>query len=1016
MRGKSHPQHSQHPKQFRGGEKKVMKKSLSLLVAIAMVFSMFATVAAAATDTQSKYNELKEAGVFRGTGDGSAALENEMTRAEFAGIIARLTGVTSSGTAKFNDVPSSHWASKDIAAVAEAGYMEGTGNNNFAPSKNVTLQELIKVAVTIVGLEIDEDATVDGKAGAWAQPYIAAAIAAGLIQPLGDYTANATRGDLVDVTYEVYQVLQNIAKVTGYEVVSATKVVVSFSDGGKVEVELDEPLKLGKNTITVTYNDREYKVEVEFEATAATAKQVGAKTIEVAFNKAIDDSKVKFAVKNGIISRDVAKVAVSDDKKKAVIELTTRLQNGESVVTISGIEADDIEAKFQAEDERVAQLKFKSDKLALKSLTDFTEVKVGYQVLNQFGEEATSFNTPNFFVSKAGATATSSNGVLTIVTPNTNPFYLSESVMISGHINMSTYVVTFSETLTVGQPATLDSIEFKGVYHDDNKTLNTASKFDDFYVLIEAKDQYGNKLDAASVQSSAIVSASNLTIFQIKGVVDNKGPNKDQVAIQLNAPVINPGFDGTNTIRIQSYSGKLFTYDVEVSKAATVTKIALSAPSQVVASNDKSVKIPFVAEDQHGNRITKYSDLKGKIETLAPSAGGSFDLKENYATKEAYLEYTLPQNLNNQYAIPVFLSVRIANSSEVASVQFNIEKAWVAESISGLKDINSELALNAEVSIEPKHVIVKDNYGREKNLADLFPAYKVVIAAVDGQFDTIVNTTDLELTGATDKITFKANAKGGERVKVQLVNTVDNKTVYSYEGFIFNVVDNNAFESYEVEDLPKISNKSANHAVELKVYGKRSNGTKVLLPKNGAYSVTATDGLAVTADGKISAAGINDDAINGTSIGELKAKVVVTIFANAQTIEKEVVVTDEPLRVTTIELKDVKDANDQTVLKAEDNVLKGSAAIINNNLNLIFNGLKIKDQFGVEMTLTSANFNATFSDLQDYDDDKTLAYTGTNGSAANTMNITGVEVGDTFLIVFTSQQTGASISVKVVAE
>ena len=141
-----------------------MKKSLSLLVAIAMVFSMFATVAAAATDTQSKYNELKEAGVFRGTGDGSAALENEMTRAEFAGIIARLTGVTSSGTAKFNDVPSSHWASKDIAAVAEAGYMEGTGNNNFAPSKNVTLQELIKVAVTIVGLEIDEDATVDGKA------------------------------------------------------------------------------------------------------------------------------------------------------------------------------------------------------------------------------------------------------------------------------------------------------------------------------------------------------------------------------------------------------------------------------------------------------------------------------------------------------------------------------------------------------------------------------------------------------------------------------------------------------------------------------------------------------------------------------------------------------------------------------------------------------------------------------------------------------------------------------------
>jgi len=992
-----------------------MKKSLSLLVAIAMVFSMFATVAAAATNTQSKYDELKAAGVFVGRDGGDAALDSELTRAEFAGIIARLTGITSDSPASFDDVPSTHWATKDINANVQNGYMQGVGDNKFAPSRNVTLQEVIAVAVRIVGLEVDEDATVDGKAGAWAQPYIAAAIEAGLIQPLNDYTANATRGDLVDVTYEVYQVLQSIAKVAGYEVVSATKVVVSFSDGGEVEVELDEPLQLGKNTITVTYNDREYQVEVDFEATAATAKQIGAKTIEVTFNKAIDDSKVKFAVKNGIITRDVAKVSISDDKKKANIELTTRLQNGESVVTISGIEADDIEAKFQAEDERVAQLKFKSDKLALKSLSDFTEVKVGYQVLNQFGEEATSFNTPNFFVTKAGATATPSNGILTITTPNTNPFYLSEPITISGHINMSTYVVTFNETLTVGQPATLDSIEFKGVYHDDNKTLNTASKFEDFYVLIEAKDQYGNKLNATSVKNSSIVSASNLTIFQIKDVVDNKGSNKDQVAIQLDAPVVNPGFEGTNTIRIQSYTGKVFTYDVQVPKAATVTKIALSAPSQVVASNDGSVKIPFIAEDQNGNRITKYSDLKGKVVTLAPSAGGTFALKEDYVTKEAYLEYTLPTNLNNQVGIPVFLSVQIANTSEIASVQFNIEKAWFAESISGLKDVNSDLALNAEVSIEPKHVVVKDNYGRDKNLADLFPAYKVVIVPVDNTFDTIGYTSpDNELTASNDKITFKGYAKGGERVKVQLVKTADNSVVYSYEGFIFNVVDNNAFESYEVEDLPKISNKSADHAVELKVYGKRSNGTKVLLPKSGAYSVTATNGLDHTSDGKISAANIDDKDINGDSTGELKAKVSVTIFANAEQIEKEVVVTDEELRVTTIELQDVKDGNGDTLLKADNGVLKGEANYV--NIANIFKGLKVKDQFGVVLSLTADQFNATFSGLSDYDDNGSLQITGINGEAADTVGITGVEKGDSFTVVFTSKQTGVSVRVKVVAE
>jgi len=878
----------------------------------------------------------------------------------------------------------------------------------------VTLQELIKVAVTIVGLEIDEDATVDGKAGAWAQPYIAAAIAAGLIQPLDDYTVNATRGDLVDVTYEVYQVLQNIAKVTGYEVVGATKVVVSFSDGGKVEVELDEPLKLGKNTITVTYNDREYEVVVEFEATAATAKQVGAKTIEVTFNKAIDDSKVKFAVKNGIISRDVAKVTVSDDKKKAIVELTTRLQNGDSVVTISGIEADDIEAKFQAEDERVTELKFKSDKIALQSLTDFTKAKVGFQVLNQFGEETTLAYSPNFVVSKAGATASAANGVLTVTATNTNPFYLNEPVMITGYLSVSTYVVTFSETLSVGQPSTIDSIEFKGVYHDDNKQLNTSSKFEDFYVLIEAKDQYGNKLKATDVQNGVLYSVTNPMIFQIKGIVDNKGPNKDQVAIQLADPVYALGYDGTNTIRIQSYSGKTFTYDVQVPKAATVAKIALSAPNQVVASNDDSVKIPFVAEDQNGNRITKYSELKDKLEVLpSPLAGSTFALKEDYVTKEAYLELTLPNNLNVQYALPVYLSVRIKNTAEVASVQFNIEKAWTPESISGLKDVASDLAVNATVSIEPKHVVVKDNYGRDKELKNLFPNYKVVIDPVDGVWDVIQPTTDTELTADGDKITFEGKVKGSERVKVQLVNTADNnKVVYSYEGFIFNVVDKSGIAEYTVEDVPKMSNK-ANREVELKVYGKRSNSTTVKLPLD-EYSVTATNGLTYDPNtGKLSAVGVTNGFDNN---GELKAKVVVTIKATSQTIEKEVVVSKADLYPATIELKDSGN------LKGSNGVIKGPHGDVA-NLATVFQALKIKDQFGFEMNAANADeanaaatqFNATVSISDDDDANKSMVVNN-NGGAANTVTITGVEKGDSYTVVFTSKASGVSITVKVVAE
>src|SRR5690606_15951121 len=138
--------------------KKVMKKSLSLLVAIAMVFSMFATVASA--DTQSNYDILFEAGIFKGYPDGSAGLDKEMTRAEYAAVIARVTGVSSDDVADFIDIPANHWAGKDINAVVEAGYLQGVGGGKFDPAGKVTLEQMIAIAVRLLGLEVDEEATV----------------------------------------------------------------------------------------------------------------------------------------------------------------------------------------------------------------------------------------------------------------------------------------------------------------------------------------------------------------------------------------------------------------------------------------------------------------------------------------------------------------------------------------------------------------------------------------------------------------------------------------------------------------------------------------------------------------------------------------------------------------------------------------------------------------------------------------------------------------------------------------
>src|SRR5690606_8971220 len=147
-------QNSQQPKHFRGGEKKVMKKSLSLLVAIAMVFSMFATMASAQTlTTEDKYEALKQAGIFEGFEDGSAGLDQEMTRAQFAKVLALTVDLGDQGSKSYSDVAASHWAAGYIAAVSDAGLMEGIGNGKFDPNGDVTIEQLAATVVRALGLD-----------------------------------------------------------------------------------------------------------------------------------------------------------------------------------------------------------------------------------------------------------------------------------------------------------------------------------------------------------------------------------------------------------------------------------------------------------------------------------------------------------------------------------------------------------------------------------------------------------------------------------------------------------------------------------------------------------------------------------------------------------------------------------------------------------------------------------------------------------------------------------------------
>jgi len=250
-----------------GGEKKVMKKILSVALSTAMAFSMFASVAFADTaklSAQEKFDALKVKGIFAGDTDGLAHLERDMTRAEFAKVITKVMGLKEvTGTYSYNDKGYNNpknWAAPYIEAVSLAGIMQGKDLTKklFDQKANVTVQELAEVLVKALKLEIPTK--VDNTATEWAKGSVQAAINAGLISKDLNFQGNASRSLLVEATYAVDLIKNPIV----VPVTSATKVEKATSTNLKeVDVafdgKVDKATATDKNNYTVDSNSKGIK-------------------------------------------------------------------------------------------------------------------------------------------------------------------------------------------------------------------------------------------------------------------------------------------------------------------------------------------------------------------------------------------------------------------------------------------------------------------------------------------------------------------------------------------------------------------------------------------------------------------------------------------------------------------------------------------------------------------------------------------------------------------------------------
>lgn len=104
---------------------------------------------------------LASRSIINGKTSGSFAPEEDITRAQFAALLVRSLNLPASEEqGSFKDVSANHWAASDIEAAYAAGIISGKLDGSFAPSENITREQM--AAMLIRAVEYKDASLLEG--------------------------------------------------------------------------------------------------------------------------------------------------------------------------------------------------------------------------------------------------------------------------------------------------------------------------------------------------------------------------------------------------------------------------------------------------------------------------------------------------------------------------------------------------------------------------------------------------------------------------------------------------------------------------------------------------------------------------------------------------------------------------------------------------------------------------------------------------------------------------------------
>ncbi len=831
-------QDSQQPKQFRGGEKKVMKKSLSLLVAIAMVFSMFAAVASAAETTKTteqKYEELVAAGIFSGMDDGEAHLDKNMTRAQAARIIAVITGFekgTEVKDAGYTDLKGAGWAEEYINYATEIGVLKGKGNNKFDPSAEFKIEELAVVVAKLadfVKTELPAGEAVEGKVDEWAAKQVASVVASGILAEQDDYTVAANRGLLVDVVYEAKQMIESAGALT-----------------------------------------------------IAKVEQTDATEITVSFNKEVtaeQKSDLTFALKNGQVAYTVTSKYAADNK--SVVLSSTYLPAGEYELTVKGFDA----KKVTIEEEKATKIEIGASALQRAENQD-----IGAKLLNQFGKEVANanLNISVYNASKGTPVNAGSDGkfdltggVNTNVTPNRPNFDVDDSVVVTvTHVSGLSSTKTFK--LVAGSAAT--SIKFGTIQPLEGKSRISAGDTG-VVVPVELFDQYGNKIKLVEKTIDFTqLSGNDKTIFDLSGVMFTLSqPDVVSKLVVDKDGIVTIDVDAATTLVIHAINpstGANGSTSVKIEGAPVVKTLTINQASKLLTA-EEDIHLNITAVDSFNDPM-KAKDIvinnTGNFQKDQVQFNSSVQFANNpkiNAKGELVLHFQ-PVTVKTNAIVSAFV-----NGQQVGQIILVINPVSTPKKVTGIKDVLTTIANGVSVNFNKDKVVVADNYGRTAAASELLDT-----TTTDKVFVTATGTSaTLETDGNGNVTQIKAVGVGVTKFKVE----IEGVSGSSYE-FSVNVVKPEDVKSYSIKAIDTLyggDNAEATHAKDVVLVGKIGS-TEVAIDQATAFDFVAAEGNAsvIVANKKVYGVGEGDAKIIAFKDGQKLAEITVKVSKAAPVITK----------------------------------------------------------------------------------------------------------------------------------